>query len=208
MNPTGARSSTDRLGRKQHNLDNMVVPRSPRRRLAPGRCGAAPISEEAFWRVRLQEELWTTQSLSGFRRVGAFRIPEVTMCRSRLSSLMVTGSCPGPRTWVPTYSSRHKRSLFLFAQGHPEYDASVLLARIPPRYRKVSIWRKRRLSRVCLSATSTSRPTPLSELRMWAHVRRDIDVLLSFPATAHITLTQSWQLAALKDLLQLALFPK
>jgi homoserine O-succinyltransferase/O-acetyltransferase len=94
--------------------------------------------------------------------------------------------------------ARHKQSLFLFAQGHPEYDASVLLREY-----------RRDIARY-LSGESDNYPdlpqryfdkqteALLGELRVLAHVRRDIDVLLSFPATAQITLTQSWQLAALK----------
>jgi homoserine O-succinyltransferase/O-acetyltransferase len=92
--------------------------------------------------------------------------------------------------------ARQRRSLFLFTQGHPEYDASVLLREY-----------RRDIARY-LSDERDSYPelpqgyfdkrteAALSEFRTLALERRDIEVLLSFPATAQIAFTHSWQLPA------------
>jgi homoserine O-succinyltransferase len=86
---------------------------------------------------------------------------------------------------------RQKQSLFVFVQGHPEYDASVLLREY-----------RRDIARF-LSKDSDSYPelprgyfeepseNALREFRVLACQRRNIDVLLTFPATAQ---THSWQL--------------
>ena len=54
-------------------------------------------------------------------------------------------------------------SFFLFFQGHPEYEADTLLARIPPRRRALPRRRARALSGSCRSAISTTMRRPLAE---------------------------------------------
>jgi homoserine O-succinyltransferase len=91
---------------------------------------------------------------------------------------------------------RQRQSLFIFAQGHPEYDVSVLLREY-----------RRDIARF-LSGERDDYPelprgyfegrieTELLELRRLALQRRDVNMLLTFPSTTQIALTHTWQLPA------------
>jgi homoserine O-succinyltransferase len=54
---------------------------------------------------------------------------------------------------------KQRNSLFVFFQGHPEYDADDAAARIPPRYRALSAAASETRIRRCRTVISTTRPS-------------------------------------------------
>jgi homoserine O-succinyltransferase len=88
---------------------------------------------------------------------------------------------------------KHRRSLFLFAQGHPEYDAGVLLREYRRDISRFLSGEKDDYPELPRGYFDEKTATALCELRARALRRRDAEVLLGFPATADIALTQSWQ---------------
>jgi homoserine O-succinyltransferase/O-acetyltransferase len=93
---------------------------------------------------------------------------------------------------------RHRQSMFLFAQGHPEYDASVLLREYRRDIAKYLSGERDSYPELPQGYFDKQTETVLRELRIFALQRRDIGVLLDFPATAQISLSHSWRLPAHK----------
>jgi homoserine O-succinyltransferase/O-acetyltransferase len=93
---------------------------------------------------------------------------------------------------------RQTRSLFVFAQGHPEYDVSVLLREYRRDVARFLSGEKDDYPGLPRGYFEEQTESELHELRQLALLRRDIDVLLAFPATARVALAHTWQLPAHK----------
>jgi homoserine O-succinyltransferase len=91
---------------------------------------------------------------------------------------------------------KHRRSLFLFAQGHPEYDATVLLREYRRDIARFLSGERDSYPELPRCYFEAQTEAALHELRRVALQRRDIDILLNFPPTVKVAFRQSWVLPA------------
>ena len=136
----------DRLGRAQHHLDHLVLPGGARGGAAPRRHRAARARRQVLRHLRLRQG--RRSSADGGRPHPACRfriragtsLRESELVRARLRHPDALGTRP-----ASTCFARQGRSLFVFFQGHPEYDAREPARRVSPRRRALPARRTRDL---------------------------------------------------------------
>jgi homoserine O-succinyltransferase/O-acetyltransferase len=114
-------------------------------------------------------------------------LPEKTLA-SRGYRLLSKSTDAGADTFV-----KERKSLFIFFQGHPEYDPGTLLREYRRDIRCFLVGKRNTFPEMPLNYFDKEIGTALSEFRERALQRRCVDLLSSFPAVPEQELDYAWR---------------